>query len=178
MRPNAGRHLNRDELLGAVVDLQDLAGARQAHLHTCPNCRQSYHQLLGTLEQIGRTARNLAPQPARPFRLPERRTSSRRLFRKSLWAAAFAAAMLLAIVLWHPQGRIDSNPPQMTAALLARDRQLVQSVDALVEDALPANYQRLAFVDVPFGSDDTESDDFLDWIVPPVQYERTNESLI
>lgn len=166
MTPSTNAHLTHDELLIAAVDKQDLEITRRTHLSECPACRREHDQLQGRLERIGRTARHLAPEPARPFRLPEKgRAAARRSFRNPLWIAGISVAMLLALLLWRPPWGVDS----MSAPVLARDRQLMASVDALVQDALPEPYQLLAVMDDPVDLDETDTgDDFLDWIVPPL----------
>jgi hypothetical protein len=181
MNSNGHEHLTYDELLTAVVDMQDLAPARKTHLSICPTCRREHDHLLNRLGHIGRMARNLAPEPARPFRLPEKGVLSRHKFSKPVWIAGFAAAMLLALVFWRPQWRVESNLPQMTTAALLKDQQLMQSVDALVDDALPKPYQQLASADdtgaaVDEAMDAGDGDDFPNWIVPPIT-DNTDESL-
>lgn len=171
MNSKGDEHLTADELLVAAVDSRDLGHLRQTHLAMCPICRQRHDRLLGRLERIGRMARDLAPQPARPYRLPENATPLRQKFSKPVWIAGFAAAVLLALVFWRPQWRADSTLPQMTTAALEKDRQLMESVDALVDDALPEPYQQLASADDYVDVDDTDAgdgDSFTNWIVPPV----------
>jgi hypothetical protein len=179
MNSRGHEHLTYDELLIAAVDMQDLAPPRKTHLSTCPTCRREHDHLLNQLEHLGQMVRNHAPEPARPFRLPEKDGPYRYKFRKPLWIAGFAAAVLLALVFWRPQFRVDSNLPQMTTAALAKDQHMMQSVDALVDDALPEPYQQLASADDSGDAEDMDAGndtDFSDWIVPPVN-DDTDESL-
>lgn len=171
MNLNGDEHLTSDELIIAAVDRRDLEHTRQTHLSACPTCRQKHDHLLDRLERIGRMARGLSPEPARPFRLPEKAAPSRYKFSAPVWIAGFAAAVLLALFFWRPQWRVDSNPPPVTAAVLAKDRQMMESVDALVDNALPEPYQQLASADDYGDADDMDAgddDSLLNWIVPPV----------
>ena len=162
-------HLTREEIVTAAVDPNDIGRMRQAHLNGCPDCRRQCDRFQSSLIRMGQMAADLAPKPTRPFRLPESRASERRWFSRPLWMLGVTAAMLLAIVIWQPQNGLDSAPDQITAAILAQDRQLMQSIDALVENALPAPYQGLASVNAPLRSmENNADDDFLDWIVPNV----------
>jgi anti-sigma factor RsiW len=171
-------HLTREELLAAAVDLKDIAATRSTHLNACPECRRRHERLTGMLARLGRTAQDLAPAPSRPFRLPESRNSGRRLFTKPLYLIGFTAALLLAIVIWQPQRGSDPSTEPITAAALAQDRHLMQSIDALVENALPAPYQALASIQAPQRNIETTiEDDFFDWIVPNVGTETVGKSL-
>jgi hypothetical protein len=175
-------HLTQQELLAAAVDLQDLDSARRTHLEACPECRRSHDLFQDRLVGIGRQARELAPQPSRPFRLPEEQTQRSWLRIKPLSVIGAAAAMLVAVLIWQPQVGIDSDPSRVTPALLVQDLhqdlQLMQSVDALVENALPEPYQALVSVRSPVGTLDTTSgDDFMDWLVPDIGPDAADETL-
>jgi hypothetical protein len=178
MKPNAETHLTHAELLAAAVDPQDLGPERKTHLTTCVKCSDRHGLFLTRLENIGRRAEELAPRPSRPFRLPESRTPARSLGFKYFGVIGAALAVLLAVLVWQPRLGIDSDASLMTQAALARDRELMLSIDALVENALPASYQALAFVNAPFGNlDNTAGEDFLEWLVPDIDLGETNESL-
>jgi hypothetical protein len=164
------QHLIRDELLMAVVDAADLAADKRAHLEACPICHGAQARLAENFLHLGRKARNLAPSPARPFRLPAAQTAATRRRIKPLWAIGLATAMLLAILLGRSLWPSFSQEPVPTAAALEADRRLGEAVDALVEDALPVSFQRLASLD----EDEDEvapdlDEDLMDWVVPPIE---------
>jgi hypothetical protein len=178
MTPGAETHLTHDELLAAAVDPQDLGPERKTHLTTCVECRDRHGLFLTKLGSIGRRAAELAPQPSRPFRLPESDTPAKSLGFKYFGVIGAAVAMLLAILIWQPRLGIDSDSSLMTQAALARDRELMLSIEALVENALPASYQALASVNAPIGNpDNTAGEDFMEWLVPDIVLDETNESV-
>jgi len=176
---NSNQHLDHDELLQAMVDKGSLTAVNRDHLAGCPACSENLERLGRRFAEIGRTARKLTPSPAKPFRLPAGQTQSMTRFFRPVWVMGFSAAMMLAIVVWRPDW-IGYGPtaPKPTATAAA-DRQLMKEVDALVDDALPAAYQQLAYLDDPFLTDDTDADnDLLDWVVPPLDDTDAEESLL
>ena len=166
------RHLSHDELLLAVVDAADLAAEKGAHLGACPVCRGAREHLQERLLRLGRTARELAPAPMRPFRLPPNQTPAAARRFKPLWAVGFAAAMLLAIIAGRTMWRYHSEPVAIAATPEA-DLQLGEAVDALVQDALPVTFQYLASLDEEATEVapqiDEDDDALIDWVVPPIE---------
>ncbi len=171
------QHLSEAELLLAVVDAADLAAEPNAHLGACPVCRDAREHLQARFLRLGRTARELAPAPTRPFRLPSQDAAAARWRFKPLWAMSLAAAMVLAVIagrgMWP-----SSSAPVPTAAMLEADRRLSEAVDALVADALPVSFQHLASldeqeteVDPQIDEDDQDDQELIDWVVPPVEAE-------
>jgi hypothetical protein len=171
----SSQHLNEAELLLAVVDAADLAAEQNAHLGACPVCRDAREHLQARFLSLGRTAREQAPAPTRPFRLPPQHAPAARWRFKPLWVAGLAAAMVLAIMLGRSMVPSFSPAPVPTAAMLEADRRLSEAVDALVADALPVSFQQLASLD----ADETEVDpqldeadeEWIDWVVPPIEAE-------
>lgn len=176
---NTNQHLDHDELLKALVDKGSLTAKNRDHLAACPTCGEDLKRIGQRFNQIGRTAKNLAPAPAKPFRLPAGQTQSMMRYFKPVWVMGFSAAMLLAIVVWRPDW-IGKGPTAPTpTATAAADRQLMKEVNALVNDALPEAYQQLAYLDDPFSADDTEADEgLLDWVVPPLDDTDSEESTL
>lgn len=165
------QHLSSDDVIKAMVDRNDLAADRRAHLDECARCRERVSQFECRLAGIGKMARETAPASSRPFRLP--RTESRRHWQtKPIFAAGAAALVLLAVVMWSPD---PASPPEVSTVAsidAAEDRQLIEDIDAIVENALPEAYQELATFDMPDWSADDLEDDPSDWIVPSLQEEE------
>lgn len=172
-------HLSHDELLKAVVDMEALSTGRKDHLAGCTTCSHDLERLHNRFANIGRTAKKLAPAPARPFRLPASHTSPKRRSFKPVWVMAFSAAMLLAIVVMRPNWLNNGTTPSTVQVNAAADRELMKEIDALVDDALPVAYQQLAYLDDPFSANGTQVDkDLLDWVVPPIDDDGSDESLL
>lgn len=164
-------HLDHAELLLAVVDAADLAAEKSAHLVSCPVCRSAREHLEARFLRLGRMARELAPAPTRPFRLPQPAPTTRWRY-KPLWAMGLAASLLLVMAVGRTMWPAYSPPPTPTAAMLEADRRLSAAVDALVEDALPLSFQHLASLD----EEETEIDlqieeEWIDWVVPSIETE-------
>jgi hypothetical protein len=171
------QHLSEAELLLAVVDAADLSTEKGAHLEACPVCRDAREHLRACFLRLGGTARELAPVPTRPFRLPPQSPSAALWRFKPLWAMGLAAAMVLAVVAVRGMWPSYSEPVP-TAAMLEADRRLGEAVDALVADALPPSFQQLASLDEIESEFDPQIDDgdeddqgLIDWVVPPVEAE-------
>ncbi len=157
-------HLNYDELLQGVVDDNDLASERRAHLKECPFCRQSAERIQGRLMRIGRMANQTAPLPRRHIRFPQHAYGGRRSL-KPVWAFGLMAALLLAVLFWQSPWGGQLRMPQMALPEVSQDIRLMESVDALVADALPPAYQRIGVMNLPL--DEVDSDqEMLDWVVP------------
>jgi hypothetical protein len=163
-------HLNHAELLLAVVDTADLAAEKSAHIGSCPVCRSAREHLQERFQRLGRTARELAPAPTRPFRLPQPAPTTRWRFKPG-WATGLAAALLLVMAVGRTMWLAYAPTPVPTAATLEADRHLSEAVDALVADALPLTFQYLASLDDREASEvDLQTDEaWIDWVVPPIE---------
>jgi hypothetical protein len=161
------QHLTYDDLLKAVAQTDDVSPESREHLKDCAQCTQAIRRIEQRYTRIGRLAKQLAPEPVVRFRLPAQQTTASRWRLKPVAALGLAAALLMAFSLWMPRyfGR-PGAPPQMTAQSLEKDRQLMQDVDALVNNALPASFQEMASFNDP-----VSDDDMINWVVPSIDDE-------
>ena len=161
--PNA--HFSEDELLRATIDPSDLDPARQAHFKSCLHCQRQARDLSDGYRRLGQMARQMAPEPRKSFRLPADDAPVRRWHFKPVLALGVLGALVFAVTFWVPRfTRNSPTPTPMVARDFANDDQLMAEVDAIVEDALPEQYQQLAAL-----SDDRsleDLDEFMDWMVP------------
>jgi hypothetical protein len=159
-RPLPTGHLTHDDLLRALVDIDDLGRAQTDHLQVCAACRSEWERLSRRFGALGRMAARLAPTPHQAFRLPDGASTARWRF-KPLWAAGVAAAVILLLNWGGPDRALltPAGPPDRVVS----DHELTLAVNALVDDALPPAYHALAAVaDPPIG------EDAFDWVVPPL----------
>ncbi len=166
---NPESHLTYDDLLRAMTDPSDLDTTRQAHLTSCGRCQRQTEDLTYRYHRLGKMAQQMAPKPRKTFRVPAHPAFIGRWHFKPGMALGVLGVLIFVFTLWGP--RLTGNnhaPVPMTAQNLAQDDHLMQAVDALVEDALPEEYQQVAAVtDNQTGED---LDQFIDWMVPdPVQ---------
>jgi len=173
-------HLDQDELLLALAQSPELPASRQEHLISCQTCSQASVRMLESFDRIGRAARLMAPSPSRPFRLPQMEQGSgltRRSwrFRLPVLTAATAAVILIGFaLLWSGfPGLFDLQPfgnpavPPTASYTLEQDRELMEEIDALVENALPPAFNALV------ATGDPELDeDLINWIVPSIEEEN------
>jgi hypothetical protein len=162
---NPDSHLTYDELLRAMTDPSDLDTTRQAHLGSCGRCQRQTEDLTYRYHRLGKMARQMAPKPRQAFRVPARPTFIGRWHFKPGMALGVLGVLIFAFTLWGPRMTGNNHTPApMTARNLAQDDHLMQEVDALVEDALPEDYQQVAAITGHQPGEDL--DDFIDWMVP------------
>jgi hypothetical protein len=160
--PTTG-HLTDDALIRAAIDRADLTAADRDHLDRCSRCAETLAGLTGDLDRVGTLAREAAPSPARPIRLPAQAPA---LPRRLIWAPA-AAALLIALIL-AGQLVLDRFPgpvPDPTAELraeMAADGAFLREVRTLETAGLPDPFGEIAEPSGYFG------DDFLDFVVPEI----------
>ena len=158
-------HLTYDDLLKALAGADDLAEGKQAHLKACASCRQSLARVERRFSGIGRMARKMAPEPSRPFRLPEKRRLPLAGRFNPILATGAAIALIVLASTWlsHRMGSMMDTTPAVTVSTLEQDKRLMEEVDALVNNALPESFQSLASF-----SDLDLDEDLINWIVPSI----------
>ncbi len=112
-------HVTEEEL-SLLIDgrLEDGVRRRvEAHVETCPTCRESYETLQQTVLLLQKTPRVSLPRvftltEADVARFTHRRRSGKMLWLR--WATALVAAMLIAVVgLDFTLARLESSPPAL-----------------------------------------------------------------
>jgi hypothetical protein len=164
-RPNA--HLSYNDLLRTLADLSDLSPEQQVHFESCHRCRRQAQDIQHRYQKLGQMARSMAPEPSRPFRVPEHHLSKSRWHFKPGVAVGVLGVLIFVFTVWWPNSSEHSDMPVPLAEYSAQeDAQLMAEVDALVHDALPVAYQQVAVVSEPI-----LSKDLIDWIVPSIDEE-------
>lgn len=169
MNPYPDNHLTYDQQLLAMMDPADLDADGQAHLQSCARCRHQAQKLSHRFERMGKMARQLAPEPSRPFRLSTQAGQRRSGWQlKSAMAMGVVGALVLVFSVWMPQRFHPTGlTPQQLAQQAEADALLMAEIDDLVNDALPKAYRELAMVHDAGLSD--LSQDLIDWIVPTIE---------
>ena len=168
MNASNEQHLNEDQLLRAVIDIQDLTAPLRGHLAGCRQCLDQKARFEADLGRIGKMAQQAAPQLRKRIILPARE-SKKPVWAWSVWKGAFAAAAVTAVLvlaIWLPiQMR---SPLPGDSANLAREMQeaakLMAEVDMLVENALPPVYNNISGETAP-----QLDDDFMQFLIPSIE---------
>lgn len=158
-------HLSDDEVLRAMIDPSDLDPTRQAHLVSCRPCRRQTEAATQRYRRLGEMARQMTPEPRRTFKIPAPDAPVGRWYFKPGLALGVLGVLVWAVTLWGPNfTRMAPTPTPVVVENVVNDDRLMDEIDMLVEDALPAKYRQLAAL-----SDDRSVEDldaFMDWLVP------------
>ena len=162
------QHLNENQLLRAVIDIQDLSASLQGHLAKCKQCLDQKERFEADLGRLGKIAQQAAPQPHRRIILPARK-SNKPLWHWGGWRSAFGAAAVAAVLLlaiWVPNRM--RGPLPLDSAELAREmqeaEQLMAEVNMLVENALPPAYINISGEAAP-----QLDDEFMQFLIPSIE---------
>jgi hypothetical protein len=171
LRPITTPHLSEDEIVVALVDPADLASTRQRHLHHCHHCETARRRLERGLARFGERVDQWTPSPIGPASLPDRSKWIHGIGWNWAWkgitAAAVAALVIMVVNLWPQVATIGPLYPSGVAENGHVETGLLAGqVNALVENALPA-----AFVELTGGNGSLLDDEFMDFIIPPVNEE-------
>ncbi|MCD6571565.1 MAG: hypothetical protein J7L53_12770 [Deltaproteobacteria bacterium] len=170
MSNEKGSHLDKDQLLWAVVDEAELSSELRDHLSTCPLCRAEKERIEQDLARLGQMAQRFAPSPRREVLLPVEESRN-----SSLWSwdwrvvlgAAMTTALVILVVSWSlffkitPEDRLARLTQEMW-----EDERLMTEISMLEEDPLPQ-----LFLDVSAESFSEIDEEFIEFIVPIIEGE-------
>ncbi|MFC1813201.1 hypothetical protein ACFL03_10985 [Thermodesulfobacteriota bacterium] len=174
MNSEKNGHLDKDQLIVAVIDEKDLPLSLQEHLAACPQCRTDKIRFERKLTQIGRLAKQYAPLPEQKISLPESKPR-RSLLRPESWQIAAGTALAVAVVifavLWsRPPGIKPEIAIKVTANEMLEAESFMDAISALTENALPAVY-----LDITGESYIGFDEEFMQFVVPNIN-ERSPSS--
>jgi len=165
MNTHQEAHLNKDQLLWALVDNARLPDASQAHLEKCSLCRSQKQRLENELSALGKFAAQSIPKPQKQVHLPPTISPSRkrhRLYWQTAMGTAVAALLLISVIWWPGMGlRMSGTKPPVAAWSQTDDETFMAQIRALIDNDLPQVY-----LDISEGLDSEESEDFIDFVVP------------
>ncbi len=157
-------HLNKEEIIRAVVDENDLSDTLREHLSSCDLCRSEKERFENQLSRIGSLAKRLSPSPGPGIILPEQKE---RWHWRSLVAACMTAVIIMAVAWWKIP--VTTSPDGINDELsleIVKDEQLINEISWLEEHALPQVY-----FDISGESDLNISEEFMEFLIPPIQTE-------
>jgi hypothetical protein len=166
VKTTAKGHLSEDQIVCALIDQAQLPAAEKAHLARCSQCGSRIDRLAQDLERLGKMAEQYTPLPKRSIQLPVK--EPRRTLRRWRVGLAAAAAAVLCLVIWWeiPQDKqpVVANQTELDSEI---NGELMSSVQALSENALPDVY-----MDIVGDSDLDLTDEFIDYVVPDSDLEN------
>lgn len=137
-------HLNEDQLLRAVVDVDDLPPSLSEHLASCPQCRQAKERFELELSGLGDLARRFAPSAKKAILLPEERSQSAHEWSwKRRTAFGMALTVLLVVFVSWQTDLVLFAPGEngyMPALEIQNAEELISEVNMLVANPLPQVY--------------------------------------
>ncbi len=165
---NKNSHIDEEHLLQAIVDETDLPPSVREHLSSCPLCRENMEQIEQDLNNLGQTAKRLAPGTYRKISLPVEKSS--RIYRWlhdwriSFGTIATAAVVVLVIWLSIPNTTIHEDSLDIMAQVTWDDDVFITEINMLTQNAMPQVYLDI-IGEYYVGIDD----EFIKFVVPDLE---------
>ena len=165
MSLNKENHPDEDQLIRAIVDETKLPDYIREHLSLCPRCRAGIKKIEQDLNNLGQTARQLAPAAQRKISLPvEKPLKIHRWlhdWRVSFGAIATAAVVVLVIWLSIPSTILNEDSLDIMAQVTWDDDIFITEINTLTKNVMPQVY--LDIIGEYYLSID---DEFIKFVVP------------
>ena len=168
MSLNKKNHPNEDQLILAIVDETKLPVSIREHLSLCPKCRSEIKKIEQNLNNLGQTAKQLAPAAHRKISLPVEKPSKiyRWLHDWRISFGAIATAAVVAFVIWLsiPGTILYEDTLDIMAQVTWEDDAFMTEIDILTENAMPQVYLDI-IGEYYVGIDD----EFIQFVIPSIE---------
>lgn len=165
---NKENHPDENQLILAMIDEGKLPDSIREHLSLCPRCRAGIIKIEQDLNNLGQTARQLAPATHRKISLPVEKPSKiyRWLhdWRISFGAIATATVVLLVIWLSIPGTILHEDSLDIMAQVTWDDDVFITEINMLTENFMPQVYLDI-IGEYYVGIDD----EFIKFVVPDLE---------
>jgi hypothetical protein len=162
---NKENHPDEDQLILAIVDEAKLPDSIREHLSLCPRCRAGIKKIKQDLNNLGKTARQLAPATHRKISLPVEKPSRiyRWLHDWQLSLGAITTVVLVVFIFWFsiPKTIIIEDSFDIMIEISWEDDDFMTEISALAENVLPQVY-----IDIIGESHLSLDDEFIIFVVP------------
>jgi len=144
MSLNKENHPDEKQLIQAIADEAKLPDSLREHLSLCPRCRTGIKKIEQDLNNLGKTARQLAPVMQKKISLPVEKPL--RIYRwlhdwrVSFGAIATAAAVVLVIWLSIPGTIFYEDSPDIMAQVTWDDDVFITEINVLIQNTIPQVY--------------------------------------
>jgi hypothetical protein len=171
MRRDEQGHLNKDELVMAVVDEVGLAAEMRKHLALCRHCVAEKERLARDLAALGEMAKGFTPPLRKTVIIPDEQFV--RHSRPWGWQLVFGTVLATAVVVIMLSLFLFRPTPGVNLAALNKemlsDERLMTEISMLENNPMPLKWEAItgetnsmvdeAFIDfvVPLGADDEVS---------------------
>jgi hypothetical protein len=169
-------HLNGEQIIRAVIDEKELAGADRQHLLECQLCNKKVAWFKDELQELGKNAGLSVPPLTKNITLPrEERTP---VSHKSSWLPSFGVAAMAGLVLFFYFLGMESMSPRLTpfqsssSEALVEDEYLMEKIFQMVENPLSDELYEIT------GDNGGFDEEFLQFVVPDIQEDFQSENFI
>jgi len=178
MKNKTGNHLNRKQIIKAVVDESKIAEYLRRHLSVCQTCRSEIEEFERQLFSIGDMARDNTPSFRKKLSLSlESDKGIRHLW---IWhwrgflAAGLTAAIVLVFAAWwltpFNESFDDIEAPLIPMFLI--NEQFIVEIGWTDEDPLSRVYSYISGESIP-----SVTEEFMDFVIPFYQEETPGQDI-
>lgn len=137
---NQDEHLNKDRIIRAIVDENDLTTTEQNHLSNCSTCQKEKQEFEQVLNRMGDMSQELVPPPRRKLALTPQ--DNRSWFR---WQPALATGLVIVLLImgiwWSSPFKVfQENGSVHIVQTIESDQQFVAEITPVEDYALPDGY--------------------------------------
>jgi hypothetical protein len=169
MKSKSMQHLEADQIIQAVVDVEDLPQSAKSHLAECSQCRADMNSFEHEMTLLGQKVEQFVPKPQRPILLPVPKTANplRNLLNWRNMVVAAATVSAIFILVWGTNTvRNNFSEPGHSnlSAEMAEAEILMTEVKTLIDNALPPIYLEIS------GEKNTDYDEeFYHFLIPTIE---------
>jgi hypothetical protein len=174
MKSQNQAHLNEEQIIRAVIDQKELAGADRQHLLECRLCNKKVAWFKDELQELGENAGLSVPPLTKNITLPREELTP--VSHKSSWLPSFGVAAMAGLVLFFYFLGIESMSPRLTpfqsSEALVEDEYLMEEIFQMVENPLSDELYEIT------GDNGGFDEEFLQFVVPDIQDDFQSENFI
>ena len=165
---NKENHPDEDQLIRTIVDEAKLPVSIREHLSLCPRCRAGIKKIEQDLNNLGQTARQLAPAAHRKISLPIEKPSRICMllhdWRISFGAIATTAVVVLVIWFSIPGTILYEDSLDIMDQVTWDDDIFITEINMLTKNVMPRVY-----LDIIGEYYEGIDDEFIKFVIPDVE---------
>ena len=174
MKSQNQTHLKEEQIIWAVIDEKELAGADRNHLLECQLCNKKVEQIKDELQELGENSRLSVPSLTKNIILPPEEPTL--VSHKSSWLSSFGVAAMAGLVLFFYFLGMETMTPRLTpfqsSEALLEDESLMDEIFQMVENPLSDELYEIT------GENGGFDEEFLQFVVPDIQEDFQSQHFI